>query len=118
MRYVRKAAYHAGKLVKETSTALASGHRARTSRLGLIGAGALALGAAYVAYRARKAERDHLQRHAVRLHREIPHSRLLTQPGLGHMLHYGAPDVVVNAVNAMAPSAGGTDLPLAGMPVV
>jgi pimeloyl-ACP methyl ester carboxylesterase len=59
-----------------------------------------------------------LQRHAVRLHREIPHSKLFTAPGLGHMLHYGAPDVAVNAVKAMVPTAGGTDLPLAGIPVV
>jgi hypothetical protein len=34
------------------------------------------------------------------------------------MLHYGAPDVVVNAVKAMVRTAGGTDLPLAGIPVV
>jgi pimeloyl-ACP methyl ester carboxylesterase len=59
-----------------------------------------------------------LQRHAVRLHREIPHSRLLTQAGLGHMLHYGAPDVVVQAVDDTVSDTGRTELPLAGIPVV
>jgi pimeloyl-ACP methyl ester carboxylesterase len=59
-----------------------------------------------------------LQRHAVRLHREIPHSRLLTQAGPGHMLHYGAPDVVVQAVDDTVSDTGRTELPLAGIPVV
>ena len=59
-----------------------------------------------------------LQRQALRLHREIPHSHLRTQAGAGHMLHYAAPHVVVQAVGDVVSAAARPESPLVGMPVV
>ena len=36
--------------------------------------------------------------HSVRLHRELPHSRLILVPGYGHMVHYAAVDSIADAV--------------------
>jgi pimeloyl-ACP methyl ester carboxylesterase len=38
-------------------------------------------------------------RHSMRLHRAVPGSEILVVPGLGHMLHHLAPDLVVEAVD-------------------
>ena len=102
MRNVRRAAYHAGKLVNQASTALSSGRRERRLRFGLIGACALALGAAYVAYRARKAERDH-----------PPAGRFLEVDGV--KLHYfergeGSPVVLLHGNGAIATDFEGSGL--------
>jgi pimeloyl-ACP methyl ester carboxylesterase len=59
-----------------------------------------------------------LQRQALRLHREIPHSRLRTQAGAGHMLHYAAPHVVVEAVAEIVSDTARAESPLVGMPLV
>ena len=44
-------------------------------------------------------------RHSDRLHRELPHSELITLPGLGHMVHHLAPDAVANAIEKTAERA-------------
>jgi len=36
--------------------------------------------------------------HSVRLHRELPHSRLILVPGYGHMVHHAAVDSIADAV--------------------
>ena len=36
--------------------------------------------------------------HSGRLHRDVPHSRLVVVPGCGHMVHYEVPDVIVAAL--------------------
>ena len=36
--------------------------------------------------------------HSGRLHRDVPHSRLVLVPGCGHMVHYAVPDVIVAAL--------------------
>lgn len=41
-------------------------------------------------------------RHSMRLHRAVPGSEILVVPGLGHMLHHLAPDLVVEAVDRAA----------------
>jgi len=45
------------------------------------------------------------ERHAVRLAREVPGARLRLLPGLGHMLHYFAPEVVMQEIDRIAGSA-------------
>jgi pimeloyl-ACP methyl ester carboxylesterase len=42
--------------------------------------------------------------HSVRLHGEIPGSTLQVVPGLGHMVHHGAPDLIAQAIEAMSAS--------------
>jgi pimeloyl-ACP methyl ester carboxylesterase len=42
---------------------------------------------------------DH-RRNAVRVQQEIPHSTLRLVPGVGHMVHYAAPEQVVDAIEA------------------
>jgi pimeloyl-ACP methyl ester carboxylesterase len=41
-------------------------------------------------------------RQSVRLHQELPGSVLTIVPGQGHMVHYGAPDLITDAVDAVA----------------
>lgn len=41
-------------------------------------------------------------RQSVRLHQELPHSRLELVPGAGHMVHYAAPEVVAQAVETVS----------------
>jgi pimeloyl-ACP methyl ester carboxylesterase len=41
-------------------------------------------------------------RHSVRLHEVLPHSDLRVVPGLGHMVHHGAPGVIADAVDTIA----------------
>jgi len=51
---------------------------------------------------------DHLvetERHAVRLHRDVPHSRLHVFAGVGHMLHHFVPEHVAAAVESMSRGA-------------
>jgi pimeloyl-ACP methyl ester carboxylesterase len=43
-----------------------------------------------------------VNRHAVRLHEEIPHSILQLVPGAGHMVHHAVPDQVVEAIEAVS----------------
>jgi pimeloyl-ACP methyl ester carboxylesterase len=46
---------------------------------------------------------DHIitgSRQSMRLHVDIPHSRLRVLPGLGHMIHYFAPDEIAASVAA------------------
>jgi pimeloyl-ACP methyl ester carboxylesterase len=46
-------------------------------------------------------------RHSERLHRELPHSELITLRGLGHMVHHLAPEAVASAIERAAiPRAG------------
>jgi pimeloyl-ACP methyl ester carboxylesterase len=59
-----------------------------------------------------------LERQAVRLHREIAGSELRTQSGVGHMFHYAAPHVVVQAIEDTAARASPSDAPLAGIAIV
>lgn len=42
---------------------------------------------------------------SARLHAELPDSRLTLVPGLGHMVHHGAPALVAEAVEAIAATA-------------
>jgi pimeloyl-ACP methyl ester carboxylesterase len=54
-------------------------------------------------------------RQSARLHRALPGSQLQVLQGLGHMVHHGAPDLVVEAVGAtaapgMRPAASVSDL--------
>lgn len=42
------------------------------------------------------------ERHSARLHRDVPGADLRVIPGLGHMVHYFAPDAVAEAVEALA----------------
>jgi pimeloyl-ACP methyl ester carboxylesterase len=58
-------------------------------------------------------------RHSVRLHQALPGSALSILPGLGHMIHYGAPNLVADAVESIAaasrpPVAGEAEPPAAG----
>jgi pimeloyl-ACP methyl ester carboxylesterase len=46
------------------------------------------------------------ERQSMRLHVDIPHSRLRVLPGLGHMLHYFAQDEIAAGIDAMTPGAG------------
>ena len=39
---------------------------------------------------------------SARLHREVRHSELVVEPGVGHMLHYADPDLVVEAIDSVA----------------
>jgi pimeloyl-ACP methyl ester carboxylesterase len=41
-------------------------------------------------------------RHSMRLHRDVPGSALHVMPGLGHMVHHGAPDLVADLVERIA----------------
>ena len=41
-------------------------------------------------------------RHSVRLHGELPGSSLVVVPGQGHMVHHGVPDLIADAVDAVA----------------
>jgi pimeloyl-ACP methyl ester carboxylesterase len=43
-----------------------------------------------------------VERQSVRLHRALPHSDLHIVPGLGHMVHHGAAEVVADAIEAVA----------------
>ncbi|MGG5820718.1 alpha/beta fold hydrolase [Falsiroseomonas sp. HW251] len=52
-------------------------------------------------------------RHSVRLHHDIPGSTLRLLPGIGHMLHWAAPELVVEAVNEVS---GTPTAPLIGAP--
>jgi len=36
--------------------------------------------------------------HSCRLHRDVPHSRLVVVPGCGHMVHYAVPDAIIAAL--------------------
>ena len=47
--------------------------------------------------------------HSERLHDEIPHSKLVLIPKVGHMIHQVVPDKVINAIDTAAFS--GTTLP-------
>jgi pimeloyl-ACP methyl ester carboxylesterase len=40
--------------------------------------------------------------HSIRLHRELPDSRLIIVPGCGHMVHYEALDLIADAVARLA----------------
>lgn len=42
-----------------------------------------------------------VERHAIRLHRDVPHSRLHVFAGLGHMLHHFVPEHVVTAIDSV-----------------
>jgi pimeloyl-ACP methyl ester carboxylesterase len=44
-------------------------------------------------------------RHSARLHRAVPGSDLHVVPGLGHMVHYGAPGLIAEAIDAVASAA-------------
>ena len=39
------------------------------------------------------------KRHSVRLHQEIPHSKLFLAPGVGHMIHQLVPEQVMSAID-------------------
>jgi pimeloyl-ACP methyl ester carboxylesterase len=41
-------------------------------------------------------------RQAERLHQELPGSLLTVVPGQGHMVHYGAPRLITDAIDAVA----------------
>ena len=41
-------------------------------------------------------------RQSERLHRELPGSRFVALPGLGHMIHHLAPDAVIDAIDRTA----------------
>ncbi|MEZ0170714.1 alpha/beta fold hydrolase [Microvirga sp. TS319] len=43
-----------------------------------------------------------VDRQSARLHRELPHSEFVVLPGLGHMIHHLAPDVVVREIDQLA----------------
>lgn len=45
-------------------------------------------------------------KHALRLHRDVPASRLRSIPGVGHMVHHSAPEAVVSAVEEAARMGG------------
>jgi pimeloyl-ACP methyl ester carboxylesterase len=44
-------------------------------------------------------------RQSARLHEALPHSELRVVPGLGHMVHHGAPGMVADAIEAVATAA-------------
>ena len=46
-------------------------------------------------------------RHSARLHHDLPGSRLHVLPGLGHAVHYGAPNLVAEAVESVAQASRG-----------
>jgi pimeloyl-ACP methyl ester carboxylesterase len=55
-------------------------------------------------------DEDHIitgARQSMRLHRDIPHSDLIVLPGIGHMVHYFAPDEIAAAVAAMTGASRG-----------
>jgi pimeloyl-ACP methyl ester carboxylesterase len=41
-------------------------------------------------------------RQSERLHSELPKSEIITLPGLGHMIHYSAPDEIAEAIHCVA----------------
>jgi pimeloyl-ACP methyl ester carboxylesterase len=41
-------------------------------------------------------------RQSARLHRKLPHSEFMALPGLGHMIHHLAPDIVADAIDRTA----------------
>jgi len=45
-------------------------------------------------------------RQAMKLHRMVPGSELLLLPGLGHMVHHGAPQVVADAIDSLHYGSG------------
>jgi pimeloyl-ACP methyl ester carboxylesterase len=55
-------------------------------------------------------------RHSLRLHGDLPGSELRILPGLGHMVHHGAPGVVADAIASVAGAAAPRQA-LAGMPL-
>jgi pimeloyl-ACP methyl ester carboxylesterase len=59
-----------------------------------------------------------LQRQALRLHQEIPHSQLRAQFGIGHMLHYAAPGLVAQAVEDIVSHTTRIESSFADVPVV
>ena len=44
-------------------------------------------------------------RQSARLHEVLPHSALRVVPGLGHMVHHGAPELVAHAIGAVTAAA-------------
>jgi pimeloyl-ACP methyl ester carboxylesterase len=42
-----------------------------------------------------------VDRQSARLHRELPHSEFIVLPGLGHMIHHLAPDVVIQEIDRL-----------------
>jgi pimeloyl-ACP methyl ester carboxylesterase len=59
-----------------------------------------------------------LQRQALRLHQEIPHSQLRAQFGVGHMLHYAAPELVARGVEDIVSRTTRSESSFLDMPVV
>jgi pimeloyl-ACP methyl ester carboxylesterase len=47
-----------------------------------------------------------VNRHAVRLHKQIPHSTLQLVPGAGHMVHHAVPAQVAKAIEAVSERVG------------
>ena len=45
--------------------------------------------------------------HSRSLEREIPGARLVVLPGVGHMPHHAAPDIVVREIEGVAAAVGG-----------
>lgn len=43
-----------------------------------------------------------MKEHSARLRRDVPRSQLWVEPGVGHMLHYAAPDLVADAIDSVA----------------
>ncbi|MCI0755684.1 alpha/beta fold hydrolase [Teichococcus vastitatis] len=54
-------------------------------------------------------------RQSARLHRALPRSELHVLPGLGHMVHHGAPERVVAAIEAVAAPGQQRDAALPGL---
>jgi pimeloyl-ACP methyl ester carboxylesterase len=46
-------------------------------------------------------------RQSERLHRELPQSKFIALPGLGHMIHHLAPEAVASAAERAAQNVGG-----------
>ena len=46
-----------------------------------------------------------VEAHSTRLHRDVPHSKLIVVQGAGHMVHYAAPETVVAAVEQTTAAA-------------
>jgi pimeloyl-ACP methyl ester carboxylesterase len=55
-----------------------------------------------------------MQHHAARLRRDVPHSQLWVEPGVGHMLHYAAPALVAEAIDSVAARSRAAALACAG----